>query len=148
MRDFMLSNWFWWALAFALFAIEAVVPGIYMLWLGLAALLTALIVFLGPALALEVQWMLFSSLAVISVLAAWRFRRTHPAVAKDHPLLNRRAEQLVDRVFPLDQGIVNGRGRVKVGDAFWTVEGPELPAGSRVRVRAVDGLILRVESAD
>lgn len=147
MRDFMLSNWFWWALAFALFAVEALVPGIYMLWLGMAALVTALIVLLGPALALEVQWMVFSSLSVISVVAAWRFRRTHPPVAKDHPLLNRRAEQLLDRVFALDQGIVNGQGRVKIGDAFWRVEGPDLPTGAKVRVRLVDGMTLKVDPA-
>jgi membrane protein implicated in regulation of membrane protease activity len=38
-----------------------------------------------------------------------------------------------------------GRGRVKIGDAFWTVQGPDLPAGTPVRVTGTDGEILHVE---
>ncbi len=148
MRDFLASNWFWWALAFALFAIEALVPGVYMLWLGLAALLTAVLVLVLPELSLAAQWMLFSVLAVITLGAAWRFRRAHPPLAKDHPHLNRPAAQFVDRVFALEQGIVNGRGKVKIGDALWVVEGPDLPAGARVRVRATEGMVLRVDPAE
>ena len=47
----------------------------------------------------------------------------------------------------LDSPIVDGRGRVKIGDAFWTAHGPDLPAGTRVRVLAADGGALRVEPA-
>jgi len=148
MQDYLSSNWFWWALAFGLFAVEALVPGIYMLWLGVAALATALVVLIGPAMPVAAQWIVFSVLSVVSVAAAWRYRRSHPPVAKDHPTLNRRAEQLLDRVFTLEQGIANGRGKVKVGDALWTVEGPDLEPGTRVRVRAIDGLVLKVDPAD
>jgi membrane protein implicated in regulation of membrane protease activity len=37
------------------------------------------------------------------------------------------------------------RGRVQIADAFWVVEGPELPAGTPVRVVAVDGMTLKVQ---
>lgn len=148
MRDFLASNWFWWALAFALFAVEALVPGVFMLWLGLAALFTAVLVLVLPGMELPLQWMLFSVLAVVSLGAAWRFRRAHPPQAKDNPNLNRRAVQFVDRVFALEQGIVNGRGKVKIGDALWVVEGPDLPTGAKVRVRATEGMVLRVDAAE
>jgi len=61
--------------------------------------------------------------------------------------LNRRAEQLVGRVVALDQPIVAGTGRAKVDDAFWVVAGPDLPAGTPVRVVAVDGMTLKVQQA-
>jgi len=62
-------------------------------------------------------------------------------------LLNRRAEQLIGRVVVLDQAIANGVGRARIDDAFWVVAGPDLPAGSRVRVVAVDGMTLKVQDA-
>jgi hypothetical protein len=67
-----------------------------------------------------------------------------PGAASDAPLLNRRAEQLVGRVVPLQQGIVGGQGRVSIDDAYWQVSGPELPAGTWVRVRSVQGTVLVV----
>ena len=45
------------------------------------------------------------------------------------------------------EGIVDGRGRLKIGDAFWRAEGPDLPQGTRVRVVAVDGTAVQVEAA-
>lgn len=147
MHELLASKWFWWALAFALFAVEAVLPGVYMLWLGLAALATAVVVLVGPGMSVPAQWILFSALSVVAVAAAWRFRGSRALKATDHPTLNRRGEQLLDRVFPLETGIVNGRGRLKIGDAFWVVEGPDLPVGTRVRIRAVEGTLLRVDPA-
>ena len=61
--------------------------------------------------------------------------------------LNQRANQLVGRVAALDQAIVNGRGRVQIGDAFWDVEGPDLPVSTPVRVVAVNGMTLKVQQA-
>lgn len=143
----MTSGWFWWALALALLAAEALAPGIFLLWLGFAAAGTAVLRLLVPGLAPELQWMLFSALSIVSVAIAWRLKKTRPLAVTDQPLLNRRAEQLVGRVLVLDQAIVDGRGRIKVGDAFWTATGPDLAAGSRVKVVAVRDLTLDVVEA-
>ena len=50
------------------------------------------------------------------------------------------------RVVPLERAIEAGSGRVKIGDAFWTVQGPDLPAGTPVRVVGTDGSNLQVEA--
>lgn len=142
----MNSPWFWWAIALALFAAEAMLPGTFMLWLGFAAVATGL-VDLVIALSPTVQWMIFGLLSLISVGFGWRWRSTHRDSPSDQPLLNQRAAQLVGRVFPLESAIVDGRGRVKIGDALWTVEGPDLGAGTRVRVVAVNAMVLRVDLA-
>lgn len=146
--EWMNSDWFWWGLALALFALEAVLPGTFMLWLGFAALGTGVVHFIAPGVGLGVLWIVFAVLSLVAVWIGWEVRKRRAPRASDQPLLNRRGEQLIGRVFPLDAEIRDGRGRVKIGDAFWIAEGPDLPAGTRVRVHAVDALILRVHAAD
>ena len=111
-----------------------------------AAEAMALVVLVAPGLGWLAQAVLFSVLALISVAVYRRWFRGRGRQS-DKPLLNRRAEQLVGSVAVLDQAIEGGRGRVKIDDAFWTVEGPDLPVGMRVRVVAVNGMTLKVQEA-
>ena len=72
----------------------------------------------------------------------------HPSVLKtDQPDLNRRPDQLVGRVVAVEEAIAHGRGKVRIGDTLWIVEGADMPAGTEVRVTATQGAILRVERA-
>ncbi len=137
---------FWFALTFLLFAAEALAPGAFMLWFGFAAAVVAVLVLLLPEVPVLLQAGLFVLLAFVSVQIYRRWFRNLGRTSS-HPLLNRRAEQLVGQVYPLDTAIVDGRGRLKIGDAFWTVEGPELPAQASVRIVSVHGMSLRVEEA-
>ena len=142
----MASPGFWWGLALALFAAEALAPGAFMLWLGFAAAGAGLLALMVP-MPLSAQWMVFALLALVSVLVGWRVRRGHLPLASDRPLLNRRGEQLVGQVHLLETAIVDGRGRVKIGDAYRTAVGADRAAGTRVRVVAADAGALRVEPA-
>jgi len=146
MGALMQSTWFWWGVALALFAAEALLPGSFMLWLGFAAVGTAVVDLVLP-MSNAAQWMLFAVLSLVSVGAGWQYKRTHPKGETDQPLLNRRGAQLVGQVFVLESAIVDGRGRLKIGDAFWTAHGPDLPAGVRVRVLAADAGSVTVEAA-
>ena len=147
MGALMQSAWFWWGAALALFAAEALLPGSFMLWLGFAALGTALVDLVVP-MSPAAQWMLFAVLSLVSVGAGWQYKKTHPKGETDQPLLNRRGAQLVGQVFVLESAILDGRGRLKIGDAFWTAHGPDLAAGTRVRVTGFEGAGLTVEAAD
>ena len=135
----------WAALAVGLFAAEALAPGAFMLWMGIAAAIVFLLVwaFEGMTVLLQVILFVVLSFVAIQVYRTWFRQRARPS---DQPLLNRRAEQLVGRVVPLQQGIVGGQGRVSIDDAYWQVSGPELPAGTWVRVRSVQGTVLVVEA--
>lgn len=66
MTALMQSAWFWWGLALALFAAEALLPGAFLLWLGFAAAATAVLVMLLP-LDPVAQWFLFGVLGLVSV---------------------------------------------------------------------------------
>lgn len=144
-------NWDWQVMAWAaiallLFAAEAMAPGAFLLWLGLAAAAVFFLVLLLPDLSLLVQVSAFVvlSFAAIQIWRSW-FRNREPI--SDQPLLNRRAAQLIGRVVVLERGIVQGSGRVQIADAYWDVEGPDLPTGTSVRIIAVNGMSLVVEAA-
>jgi hypothetical protein len=136
---------FWGCAALLLMAVETFAPGAFMMWLGFAAAGVFLLVWLLPLSPLW-QAVAFVLLSFVSVGLYLRFFRGK-GEASDQPLLNRRGEQLIGQVHPLHEAISNGRGRIKIGDALWTVEGPELPAGTRVRVIAVDSMTLKVDPA-
>ena len=136
----------WAAVALLLFAAEALVPGAFMLWLGLAATAVFLIALAVPELSPLVQVALFVVLSFISIQVYRRWFRGRERES-DQPMLNRRADQLIGRVVPLDRAIVNGVGRVQIADAYWDVAGPDLLTGTAVRIVATDGMTLRVELA-
>jgi membrane protein implicated in regulation of membrane protease activity len=144
------SVWFWIGLSLALFALEAMSPGVFFMWLGFAAAGSAIVRWLFPEMPLVWQWIAFSIFALASAFAGWQWRRLHPPKQSDQPVLNKRAAQIIGQIVPLDSAIENGRGRIKVGDAFWAVEGPDLPAGTPVRIDGVDpydSMLLRVHPA-
>ena len=137
----------WWAIALALLALETVIPGASILWFGIAAFMVGIVVIVLPDLPLLGQVAIFGVFSIASVAVYWKWFRTHETPS-DQPLLNRKADQLVGREFVLDAPIELGRGKVKIGDALWTVEGPDLAAGQRVRVCKTDGLILQIEKSE
>jgi membrane protein implicated in regulation of membrane protease activity len=146
-----LQFWHWWVLALILVIIEMIAPGFFLLWIGIAAGITGLVMFIlgeaiGVALSWQVQFLIFGVLAVASVVAAKYYIRSNPIETED-ATLNRRGEQYIGRVLSLDEGIVNGIGKVRVGDSVWRAQGPDLPAGERVKVVGVDGTMLKVEKA-
>ena len=136
---------FWAVLALVLIGLETAAPGILLLWFGFAAAGVSLLT-LGLDLSTPAQIMLFVLLSFVSVGVYWKgFRKAGERT--DQPLLNRRQEQMLDRVFSLESAIVNGEGRIKSGDAFWQVQGPDLPQGALVRVVGVEAGVLRVTPA-
>ena len=141
-----LLFWHWWLLGLVLVVIEMVAPGFFLLWIGLAAGVTGLVLFIVPGMGWQVQFVLFGVLALASVAAARYYVRRNPIGTED-ATLNRRGSQYIGHVFNLDEAIVNGVGKVKVGDGWWRAQGPDLPAGSRVKVVGVDGNMLKVEKA-
>jgi membrane protein implicated in regulation of membrane protease activity len=136
----------WAVLALLLFAAEAMAPGAFMLWLGLAAAVVFLGVLLVPGIPVLAQVAAFVVLSFVSIQAYRRwFRGREPQ--GDKPTLNRRTAALVGQVATLREPIVDGRGRVQIADAYWDVSGPDLPAGARVRIAGAVGMVLQVEPA-
>ncbi len=139
-----LQPWIWLVLGLLLIGLETVVPGIFLLWLGIAAILTGLV-----DAAFDLSWQAsFVTFAVLSLAAVLIGRAlTWRGSAGGAGSLNRRAESLIGRRFTLDRPIVSGEGRIKVDDTVWRIIGPDLPAGRDVVVRGLEGATLVVEAA-
>ena len=139
--------WYWAVFGAILAVIEIAVPAMVCIWMAAAAFAVAALAWRYPALSAEHQGLIFALLAIASVtLGRTAFARVGSAASERR--LNRRAESYIGRMFTLDGAIVNGRGRLKVDDTSWSVEGPDLPAGTHVRVIGTENTLLHVEPLD
>jgi membrane protein implicated in regulation of membrane protease activity len=141
--------WAWWIFGIVLLVAEIAVPGNFLVWIGIAGLVTGMLsnVFWDTGWWVwEVQWLTFAALSVISLWLgrSWLNRNRGRS---EEPTLNQRGASLIGRTAELIDPLHNGRGRVKIGDTIWIVSGPDLPAGARVRVIGSQGSDLSVEAA-
>lgn len=136
--------WSWIVFGFVLLALELVLPGGVLVWLGASALVTGLVTLFVP-----IYWPLqFVIYGVLALLSIWLWLRVRGQGAPtDQPFLNRRAYRFIGREVTLDEPIVGGTGRVGLDDTTWRIIGPDLAAGQKVRVIAVNGAVLEVEAA-
>ncbi|MEW6768264.1 MAG: NfeD family protein [Pseudomonadota bacterium] len=140
-----LGTWNWLIAGVVLMGIETFAPGVFMLWLGLAALIVGLLTF-AVSLSWQTQIIVFAILS-IAMVPLWRHFSKRNEKPTDKPFLNRRAQGLVGREFTLEKPIIDGVGTVKIDDTVWRVSGVDAPAGSRVKVVHADGASLKVEAA-
>ncbi|MEM6986442.1 MAG: NfeD family protein [Pseudomonadota bacterium] len=139
-----LQFWHWLVFGVALLVIELGVVGtVFLLWLSAAAIITGVALMVVPTLSWQLQVLIFSVAAVVTLLAtrAWLKRRP---IKTDRPALNRRGTAYIGRHFTLQHPIENGRGELSIDDTLWRIAGPDLPAGSTVEVLDVEGTRLRV----
>ena len=139
-----MEFWHWLALGAGLAALEILAPGTYLLWLGASAAVVGLVTLMAPAMGWEFQLLIFAVCSVASIAFSVKFLRSR-ATETDEPNLNERGQQLVGRQITLDEPIVNGAGRAKMGDSMWQVSGPDYMRGTTVKVIAVRGTVLEVE---
>jgi len=139
--------WHWWILAGLLLILELTAPAFFFLWLGIAAGAVGLILLVFPSIDFETQLILFAVASIVAVLA-WRKYREARLAKTDQPNLNRRGQQYIGRTFSLNQPITNGVGKVTVDDSTWKIKGPDLPAGTHIKVTGVDGVVFKVEAVD
>jgi membrane protein implicated in regulation of membrane protease activity len=134
--------WLWFALAVLLFVLESIVPGVHFVWFGLSALVVGVI---GLATSLAWEWQLIAFALIAMATVFWVRHTSRDESAKpDVPDLNVRGAQYIGRVLTIEDPIVNGRGKVRVGDTVWVAEGEDAPKGAAVRVTGTDGTVLVV----
>lgn len=146
---FELGPWAWWVLGLALLAAEMIVPGVFLVWIGIAAILTgvlSLLLWSSDLWMWQVQLVVFALLSISAVFVGRRLV-LRSAETTDEPFLNQRGARLIGRTAVLEHPISEGRGRIRLDDTTWPVDGPDLPAGARVRVIASSGRQLTVEAA-
>lgn len=137
------AHWVWIAIGLILAALEMLVPGVYLIWLAIAAVITGVMT-LGLGLALPSQVVIFVSLSLIAAFSARRFLRDSPIESSD-PLLNQRGSRLIGETAVVTQALEGGSGRIRLGDSEWIARGPDIETGTRVRIVGSEGTALLVE---
>ena len=131
-----LGPWNWMVLGLVLLILEIMAPGVFLLWIGIAALIVGAITLALWSAAFWVWQAQVVLFLVLSLIAAYYGKKImdNRREVSDLPLLNQRGAQMIGRTATLSEPIREGRGRVQLGDTLWRVSGPDLPAGARVRV--------------
>ena len=133
----------WLIAALALGTAELVIPGVFLVFLAIAAAVTGVLAFALPDLSAPAQLAAFGLWSVVAVLIGRRWYSDYP-VPSEAALLNDCAAQLIGQIVTVEVAIEQGRGRVRVGDGAWPATGPNLVVGERARVVAVQGGVLEV----
>ncbi|WP_062014799.1 NfeD family protein [Aureimonas sp. AU4] len=144
MAEFMTSTG-WWIAGLLLLGAEVFAPGVYLLFFGIAALVIGLNALIVPDLSWQSQVIGFAVVSAAVTLVGHRwYGQRRPAREGASPEPNRGAARLVGRHAVVSEAIRGGRGRVAIEDGWWIAEGPDLPAGTAVRVTGAEGSVLRV----
>lgn len=139
--------WTWWILALVLLGLEVLAPGVFFLWIAVAAAIVGAVLLVFSGLSLAAQFALFALLSIVSVIGGRKIYRRWLTGSEGSPL-NERASQFKGQVFVLIEPMKNGEGKIKVGDSAWIVAGGfDADVGEKVRVTAANGVVLLVEKA-
>lgn len=137
-------HWLWLIAAGVLGIAEMIVPGVFLIWIGAAALLTGVLTLLLP-IPVIAQFLIFAFASLVAVYAGKRYLRDNP-IASDDPLLNDRLARLVGQVVTAVEPVDADSGRVKVGDSVWNARGGPAAIGDRLRVTGSAHGVLTVET--
>lgn len=142
-----LEYWHWLTLGILLLIAEIAVGGVsFLLWIGFAALFTGVVTLVLPGLLVwQAQLFVFGVSSVAGVLLWRRYIKDEPVAGG--VVLNKRGADHIGKVVLLEEAIANGSGRIRIDDTLWSVTGADAPAGSKVRITAIDGNTFQVEPA-
>jgi membrane protein implicated in regulation of membrane protease activity len=136
-------HWSWLALGLVLAIGEMIIPGVFLIWLAVAAILTGLLAWAVP-IAVPLQIVIFAVLSIVLVFTGKRYLGRNPITPLD-PAMNDRGARLQGEVVTITHAIDGGSGRARHGDTEWLVKGPDAEPGTRMRVSGHDGAVLLVE---
>lgn len=139
--------WNWYLAGVVLMLLEIVVPGAIVIWFGLGALATGFITEHMGGLYWPLQFGIFFIISILAMLSGRTlFRRPMPS--PNGPTLNQRLNRYMGKQARLRTPIQNGTGRIRMGNAYITVKGPDLPIGTIVEIVGVESSTLVVAKAD
>ncbi|WP_279480899.1 NfeD family protein [Aureimonas sp. SK2] len=143
----LVGTYGWWILGALLLAGELALPGVYLLFFGIGALVVGANALLVPDLSWQSQLLGFAVVSGVATLLGHRWYGQRAKPGSGEPL-NDRTARLVGRSAVVSEAIRNGRGRVALDDGWWSAEGPDLPVGVAVVVEGANGSVLRVRPAE
>lgn len=133
---------YWMIVGLALAGLEMLLPGVYILWVGLGALIVGVVLALLPTLGPELQLIVFAVAMLASVLLGVRLqgKRKHDQASG----LNTGLAAYIGRDVVAEEHFHNQQGRVRVDDTFYPARAhTPISKGSTVKVVGIeDGVFI------
>jgi len=141
------NYWLWLSGGILLMVLEILTPGVFFMWIGIGAFATGLISFIFPAMSNLWLGLVFAALAVISVIAGKKLMSRYISRSKENEVNSSPDRKFTGRTFTVSESIVNGRGKIIVGDSVWQASSDsDIKEGTTVKVIGGDGAVLKVEA--
>ncbi|MCM8556978.1 NfeD family protein [Sphingomicrobium sediminis] len=136
----------WWLIGgFLLLAMELMAPGVFLAFVGAAAIATGVFTWAFD-LGVTHQIILMIVYTAVAVLIGKRMY-AHPAHDESDGMMNDRARQLIGRKVTVKSDFVDGEGRVVLGDSEWNARAAyDAEAGDRMVITKVEGTRLVLEA--
>lgn len=141
-----LGPWSWVVLGLILLGLEIIAPGTVFLWFGISAIAVGIVALLF-GFSWQVHVALFLVLSLVTLLIGRKLMQRLASETGD-PGLNRRGSRYVGREFTLATPLSDGNGKLAIDDTIWRISGPDLPAGTKIRIDAIDGARLVVSAIE
>lgn len=138
------SYWYWLSAALLLLLLEVLIPGAFLMWIGLGAAGVGLFLFIFPAAALAWQLIALAVSITVAVLfgAAWQKKSRQ----QNFHGLNQGLESYVGRHATASQHFEQGQGRVRLDDSSFAAYSDEpIAAHQTVLIIAVDNMGFKVK---
>jgi len=142
----LVGIWFWWIVAGVLLLLELVTPGVFAMWLALAAASVGITDYFFD-LNWQLELLVFAGFSLVYVYLARPWYSKNKLQNSDQPNLNQRIYSFIGKSYVLHEPIVDGEGKLDIEGTRWDVLGPNLAKGATVKVTAVEGMKLRVTEA-
>ncbi|WP_375750826.1 NfeD family protein [Vibrio sp. HN007] len=143
-----VNHWHWLAFGLLLLSGELLGTAGYFLWLGISAIVVGLILTVIP-LGWQLQWVSFACFSLFTTWLWWRYQHKKDTNAEKNSLLNQREKQMIGKTTRVDEDVLRGNCRVRIGDTTWSAKcHVDIPAGTLVKVVDVDGIVLTIEPED
>ena len=139
--------WSWMSLGIILMILELIIPGTFMVWFGLGALLTGLTIFIFSGLNIATQLFVFVIMSVICVIFGIFIYEKIFGKNKDEDHNKKTgAHRYIGHTYTVCEDFKNGRGKITVGDSVWlAISDKNYKKGDDVTVKNVNGTQLIVE---
>jgi len=141
-----MNAWFWAIGALIVAISELHYPECYLIWIAAGAGVTAGLSF-PYDLSLHTQIGIFVVSTLTTCVGGYFIYRNSFGSYRKEVALNDRAKQMIGAKGVVSQSIVNGHGKVQLGDTVWLAEGPDLESGAPIIVNDIRGITVIVSAA-
>lgn len=143
-----LVNWF--TVGIILIILEMLLPGMFLMWFGVSALLVGVITLI-ITMSMNAELILFAITSVLSVITVILIMRkvspnTQSTVTQN--LNQARGSEFIGMTFTLDSKVINHEGKINIGDTAWLIKGPDAEAGTHIEITHVENNTLTYKIID